>query len=344
MSNYYDSLRLRPDATDKEINSAYRRLSLKYHPDKNLGDEQAERAFKEVAEAYEILSNTEKRAHYDRSLQPTSLESLFDAANKKCNPNSLRKGKNVKGSASVRLEDIALHDSTIRFSIEQPVSCLKCSGSGAEPGTGRTECSLCEGFGTTMQTLPESFMTVSQTCGNCRGSGKVLEKACTRCSGSRTEKIIKDLKVTIPAGIPEAHQVIIPNEGNLGVNGGPRGDIIIHIQSAPHSGFIRERSDLRCIVSIDFTQAILGDEIAIPTIAGRKIKLTIPPGTANNATLRVKGHGLRRYRQKVRGDMLVDVHIKIPEEITEKERKHLEEIRKIRKGLESSEHSTKNSE
>lgn len=331
MTDYYDVLGVSKDANVDEIKKAYRQLALKYHPDKNPDDPKAVERFKEIALAYEVLSSEEKRKRYDRRSHRSPFPNidLFDGwemFNYGAAQEKPRRGSNIRVDAMVHLDDIALQAHEASFTIKRPVSCERCTGAGIEPGTGWVSCATCGGTGMESFT-PQVFVSVKKTCRTCNGKGKSPEEICLACGGRKEKMITEEIGITIPAGIPSGHTIVVPSKGRPGRNGGSPGDLHVVIQIKPHSLFTRRGADLSYKLTVDFIQAVLGDKVSVPTLTG-KAKLTVPAGTSPGTILRLKRQGVRAFgKPKKRGDLLIEIAVGIPEQLSEEGRALLEKYR-----------------
>ena len=330
--DHYETLGVSKDASSEEINKAYKKLALKYHPDKNPDNPVAEQKFKEVSAAYEILSDSQKRSDYDNPRpgfrgQGFNVEDIFNGWNPFSgshsgpfsNPGRPRKqssmpqrGSDLQINILVDLKDIAISEHKTTLHVQRPVLCPRCKGNMQEPGTGSIKCATCHGSGVSTHS-PNAFIHIQQTCQSCRGQGERPEKLCIECHGTGQTILTEDLDIIIPVGIESGHILTLSGLGVPGTNGGPSGnlDVIVHIK--PHDVFIRNRLDLLCKVSIDFTYAILGGVVEIPTLTNN-VRFDVPPNTLPGARLRIKGQGIQGAKK--RGDIIIEIGIQIPEKIT----------------------------
>jgi len=348
--DYYEVLGVDKSASPDELKKAYRKLAMKYHPDQNPGDKEAEEKFKEVNEAYEILSDAEKKSRYDQfgfaGVDPNYgaggagfdgfggfgdiFSDLFGGGfggfggfggggNR---ANAPRQGENVSARVTITFEEAAKGcKKEINFSrIED---CKACHGTGAREGTEPETCSTCHGTGTVRTTRQTAFGTFAQTsaCPKCGGKGKIIKEPCQTCRGKGKVRVNKKVNVTVPAGIDNDQAFRVRGEGNMGANGGPNGDVIVSVYVKPHEIFEREGANVLCEVPITFAQAALGAEIEIPTLDGM-IKHKIPEGTQTDTIIRFKGKGMPYVGYKNRGDQLVTLVVEVPTRLT-KEQKEL---------------------
>jgi molecular chaperone DnaJ len=348
--DYYEVLGVSRTATDQEIKSAYRKLALQYHPDRNPGDHAAEEKFKEAAEAYSVLADTDKRHMYDRfghaglggaatgGFDPSvftgfedilgglgdifGLGDMFGGARRRSGP---QRGADLRYDLEISFEESARKTETsIQFPRQE--TCDTCHGSGASPGSKPTTCPQCQGRG--QLRYQQGFFTVARTCGQCRGTGSIIANPCDTCRGSG--RVEKDRKVTIniPAGIATGQRLRLSGEGEAGPNGGPPGDLYVVIHVQDHPFFRREGIDLHCEIPLNFPTLALGGEIRIPTLDGDE-PFTVPDGTQTGTTFRLRGKGMpdvsdRSGRSK--GDLFVTVKVMTPKKLTKEQRKLLEQL------------------
>ncbi|AQQ09570.1 Heat shock protein J [Sedimentisphaera cyanobacteriorum] len=354
--DYYEILGVSKDASADEIKKAYRKLAVKYHPDKNKGDKEAEEKFKECAEAYEVLSNPEKRKKYDQfgheglrgsgvhDYSNMNVDDIFSnfgdifgdifgggfssgfggGFGRRANPNAPRKGLDLETSVELTLEEAAKESKrTIDFTRQD--KCDKCDGSGCEPGTNPKTCPTCGGSGQVSTTRMGGFFQTISTCPSCKGTGKVISNPCTKCKGSGRMPVKRKVTVKIPAGIHEGQAVRVAGEGEPGVNGGPNGDLYCYVDIKKHPFLVRDRNDLIAVVPVSFTQAALGAKIDVPSLEGRK-QLTIPAGTQYGDVFRIKGQGMPDLRSSRKGDELVRVTVEIPKKLKPKQEQLLKDF------------------
>ncbi|MBE3553516.1 MAG: molecular chaperone DnaJ [Thermicanus sp.] len=348
--DYYEVLGLNRGASAEEIKKAYRKLARQYHPDVNKAPD-AEEKFKEIKEAYEVLSDPQKKASYDQfghagvnqgteaggagagGFDPSDFggfgdifDMFFGGGGRRRNPNAPRQGADLQYSLTIEFEE-AYFGANKEIRIPKEEICPECHGSGAKPGTTPETCSFCRGTGEeeTMQQTPFGRIVNRRTCHVCHGKGKIVKEKCPRCQGSGRIRQTKTISVTIPAGIDDGSQLRISGEGEPGINGGPPGDLYILLRVKSHSFFEREGDDLYCDVPINFAQAALGAEIEVPTMGG-KVHLKIPAGTQSGTFFRLKGKGFPRLRGNGQGDQHVRVIVVTPKHLTERQKELLREI------------------
>jgi molecular chaperone DnaJ len=346
--DYYAVLGVNRDAGEQEIKSAYRKLALKYHPDRNPGDKKAEDAFKEAAEAYAVLADADKRVRYDRfghaavsgaaggaaGFDPTifaEFDDIFGSIGDLFGFGGTRRRGGPQRGADLRYDlEITFAQSAqgVETSIQIPrhESCETCHGSGSAAGSGPTTCSQCRGTG--QLRYQQGFFTVARTCGQCRGSGKVITKPCATCHGAGTVEKMRKLTVKIPAGIATGQRLRLSGEGEGGAQGGPPGDLYVVIQVEEHPFFHRDGNDLACEIPVNFTTLALGGEIRVPSIDGDDAheSLKIPEGTATGSVFRIRGKGIKDVSGRGRGDLLVTVQAITPRKLTREQRKLLEQL------------------
>ena len=344
--DYYDVLGVKRDASDQEIKSAYRKLALKFHPDRNPGDKVAEESFKEAAEAYAVLADDDKRARYDRfghaavsgagggaaGFDPTifaefddifgSLGDLFGfgGGRRRGGP---QRGADLRYDLEITFEQSATGAETT-VQIPRRETCETCRGSGSAPGTQPATCPQCRGTG--QLRYQQGFFTVARTCGQCRGAGRVITKACPACHGEGAIEQMRKLTVKIPAGIATGQRLRLTGEGEAGALGGPPGDLYVVIVVQEHPFFQRDGNDLLCQIPVNFTTLALGGEIKVPLVSGERETLKVPEGTTTGSLFRVRGKGIPDVSGRGRGDLLVTVQAITPRKLSKEQRKLLEQL------------------
>lgn len=353
--DYYEVLGLQKDVTADEIKKAYRRLAIKYHPDKNPGDSEAESRFKEATEAYEVLSNPQKRSTYDQygfvGLEGMNggahdyssvfrdfsdifgdfggvFDSFFGGGGRGGAGGGARsgpaRGHDLRYNLEIDFRD-AVFGTKAEISYIHNIACSQCGGTGAESGSGRTLCKTCGGSGQVRRN--SGFFSIASACPSCGGEGYVIENPCGSCRGSGLAKKKQKIKVNIPAGIASGKRISLSSQGDAGPNGGLPGDLYVYVTVRPHKYFEREGNDLFCVIPISITQAALGDELEVQTIDGERIKVKIPSGIQNGKMLRVKGRGVPFLNNRDhRGDMYLKIQIDIPKRVNSKAKTLLREL------------------
>jgi molecular chaperone DnaJ len=354
--DYYDVLGVPKNASDDDIKKAYRKLAMKFHPDRNQGDEakKAEEKFKEAKEAYEMLSEPPKRAAYDQyghaGVDPNAAgmggfrggqegfggfaEAFGDIFGDIFNGGGGRRGGGGGGGPQVyRGSDLsyameitldeAANGKDAQIRIPTWDTCETCHGSGAKPGTSAKTCTSCNGAGTVH--MRQGFFSIQQTCPHCHGSGKVIPEPCTTCNGAGKIKRQKTLEVKIPAGINEGMRIRSAGNGEPGTNGGPAGDLYIEIRIKEHDIFERDGDDLHCTVPVSLTTVALGGSIEVPTLGG-KAEIELPEGTQHGKTFRLRGKGIKGLRSSYPGDLYCHISVETPVKLTEHQRKLLKDL------------------
>lgn len=331
--DYYEILGINKTANQAEIKKAYRELSKKYHPDKNPDGEEM---FKEINEAYSVLSDSEKKNHYDRFGHNEPKNSGFNSAydffrHHYASPQTYTpKGQSIRITLQLTLEEV-FSGITKKIKINHDVKCDSCNGVG---GDDAIICPVCKGSGQILSSSTNGFMIIQEvtTCRNCEGTGKVIKNKCNKCHGNGVNRTEEVIEITIPMGIPNGAAIIVAEKGHA-VRGGVNGDLIVVIQVKKHDLYIRENMDLIFPLELKYFELILGAEKEIPLIEGGKVKITIKELIKLDTLLRVKGKGMQEYGS--RGDLYVQIKISLPEEITEKEKELLNEIKKINESLDN---------
>ena len=349
--DYYEVLGINRDASEDEIKKAYRKLAMKYHPDRNPDNPKSEEHFKEAKEAYEILSDTSKRTAYDQYGHAgvdssaagaggaqgftDSFSDIFgDIFGGRAGPSNAYRGADLRYNLEVSLEQAARGTET-KIRIPTMVACETCHGSGAKPGTAPVTCPTCNGHGQVR--MQQGFFSIQQTCPKCHGNGKYVASPCGTCHGSGRVKQHKTLSVKIPAGVDEGDRIRLSGEGEAGVNGGPPGDLYVVVHLLPHSVFQRDHNDLHCEMPISFTTAALGGEIEIPTLDSHA-KIKIPAETQSGKIFRLRGKGIKGVRSHTHGDLLCHMIVETPVKLTARQKELLQEMEALNQE-DSSRHS-----
>jgi molecular chaperone DnaJ len=348
--DYYEVLGVSKSASKDEIKKAYRKLSKQYHPDINKEPDAADK-FKEIAEAYEVLSDDQKKAHYDQfgHTDPNQgfgggadfgggfggFEDIFNTffggggGSRRRDPNAPRQGADLQYTMTVSFEEAAFGKET-DIEIPREETCETCSGSGAKPGTNPETCNHCHGSGqlNVEQNTPFGRIVNRRTCHYCNGTGKEIKHKCSTCGGAGKVKKRKKIHVKIPAGIDDGQQLRVSGQGEAGMNGGPAGDLYVVFHVRPHEFFERDGDDIYCEMPITFVQASLGDEIEVPTLHG-KVKLKVPAGTQTGKKFRLKGKGVPNVRGYGVGDQYIIVRIITPTKLSDKQKQLLKEFAEL---------------
>lgn len=342
--DYYEVLGVSRSASEEELKKAYRKLAMKYHPDRNPGDKQAEEHFKEASQAYQILSDAEKRAQYDRfghaafehgagpggfDFSSAGFEDLFGdifgdffGTGRSRGRSRARRGEDLRYDLDITFEE-AIFGTEKVIKIPRLASCEDCRGRGTKGGTERSACPACQGSGQIR--FQQGFFTIAKTCGQCGGQGTVVRDPCRTCGGSGVTQKTTALNIKIPAGVDNGSRLKLRQEGEAGRGGGPPGDLYVVVSVQDHPLFVRQGHDILCEVPIGFPQAALGTEIDVPTVEG-KVKMKIPAGSQSGTIFRLKGKGAPHVHGHGRGDQLVRVVVEIPRKLSAKQRELLEEF------------------
>jgi molecular chaperone DnaJ len=347
---FYETLTVSRTAGDAEIKTAYRKLAMQFHPDRNPGDKDCEHRFKEINEAYDVLKDGDRRAAYDRfghaafeqgaggggahgfgadfgSTFSDIFEGIFGMAGATRGRASGReRGADLRFNMEITLEEAYL-GKTAEVRIPTSVTCEACSGTGAKPGTKPKACPSCGGQGKIRHA--QGFFTLERTCSACHGRGQVIDDPCQSCVGSGRVTRERALSVNIPAGVEDGTRIRIASEGEAGVRGGPAGDLYIFLSIVPHLFFQRDGADLHCRVPISMVTAALGGDFEVPTIDGTKSRVKVPAGTQSGRRLRLQSKGMPVLRAKQLGDMYVQVVVETPQNLTKKQRELLAEFHKL---------------
>ena len=358
--DYYEVLGVEKGASDDELKKAYRQLAKKYHPDMNPGDAEAEKKFKEAGEAYAVLSDPEKRRQYDQfghsafdgsmggggAYDFSSMDfgdifgdlfgGIFGGGSRRSNPNAPQKGQSVRASVRISFEDAAFGcEKEITLNLKD--TCTTCNGSGAKPGTEKTTCTRCNGSGRETQTVQSFFGQMQQvtTCSACRGAGKIIKEPCSSCKGTGFVSKSTKLSISIPAGIEDGQSIRLTGKGEPGINGGPRGDVLVEVRVDRHPIFQRNDYDIYSTAPISFAQACLGGEVIIDTLGdaskpNSKIVYEVKPGTQTDTQIRLRGKGIPSLRNKsVRGDHYVTLVVQVPTNLTNSAKDALKAFDKV---------------
>jgi molecular chaperone DnaJ len=346
--DYYDVLGVGRDASADEVKKAYRRLAMKYHPDRSAGDAANEAKFKEAKEAYEILSDRDKRATYDRfghdgvargmgggsgfagadafsDIFGDVFGDIFGGGRRGGGRSQVFRGADLRYELELTLEQAVSGDS-VNIEVPTYVECERCTGSGAEPGSQPVTCDHCGGTGQIR--AQQGFFSIQQTCRVCQGSGTLIDKPCHECSGRGRQRKLRTLSVKVPAGVDNGDRIRLPQEGEAGRNGGPSGDLYVDIAVTPHAIFERDGPNLACEIPISFATAALGDTVDVPTLAGQ-VKLKVPAETQSGKVFRLRGKGVKSVRSAVVGDLLVRVQVETPVKLSEAQKEHLRQFDRL---------------
>ena len=346
--DFYETLGVAKNASEDEIKKSYRKLAMKYHPDRNPDSKESEEKFKEVKEAYEMLTNPEKREAYDRyghaGVDPNMggggfgggaggfgdafgdiFGDIFGGGRGRSAGPQVYRGADLRYNLEITLEQAAHgFDTTIR--VPSWDKCDTCHGSGAKPGTSPVTCSTCGGHGQVR--MQQGFFSIQQTCPKCHGTGKIITDPCAPCGGAGRIKRNQTLAVKIPVGIDNGMRIRSSGNGEPGTNGGPSGDLYVEIHIKPHPVFQREGDDLHCEMPISFAKAALGGDIEVPTLSG-KVSFTIPEGTQSGKTFRLKGKGIKGVRSGYAGDLFCHVAVETPVKLTDKQKEMLRDFERL---------------
>jgi molecular chaperone DnaJ len=343
--DYYEILGVERTADDSALKTAYRKLAMKYHPDRNPGDAAAEEKFKQAAEAYSVLSDPQKRSAYDRfghaglqgngaaGFDPSSFTDFQDifgdlfegffGGGAARGRHRVRRGDDMRYDLEISFED-AMRGTTVDIAVPRLEPCASCDGTGADKVDGFTTCPTCRGRGEVI--FNQGFISVRQTCSTCGGRGKIIRRPCKTCKGEGAVRTERRLKVNIPAGVDTGTQMRVAGEGQPSRNGGPPGDLYVVLRVGEHPVFERHEHDLHCTVAINVAEAALGTEIELETIDGRET-IKIAEGTQPGEQLRLRGRGVPRVNSSGRGDLYVHIDVRVPEKLSKEQRRLFEQLR-----------------
>jgi len=356
--DYYEVLGVPKGASKDDIKKAYRKLAIKYHPDRNPDDKKAEEHFKEASEAYEVLSDEKKRQAYDQfgfagvegmggagggaqdfSSVFRDFEDIFGdfgdifgsffgggggGRGRQRSGRTSQRGSDLRYNLDISFKD-AVFGTKIEVSYDRRVTCPSCGGSGAETGGGKKVCPTCGGSGQVRRS--SGFFSIASPCPTCNGEGYVIDNPCNMCHGSGLISKRQKIKVTIPPGIESGKRINIPGQGDAGPNGGPAGDLYVYVRVLPHEYFERQANDIYCMIPVTFTQAALGAEIMVPNLEGKKVKVKIPAGTQNGKILRLKNEGVPHlHNSNRRGDLYIKIRVDVPKHLSSRSKEILKEL------------------
>ena len=341
----YQTLGIEKNSSDADIKKAYRKLAMKYHPDRNPDDSAAEQKFKSIQKAYAVLSDKQKRAAYDQfghaGVNPQGgmgggfntgdafndifgdvFGDIFGGGRGQARRSSAQRGSDLRYQVNLTLEQAVFGDK-INVEIPSYNQCDSCTGSGAKEGTSATRCIKCDGRGAVR--VQQGFFTLQQTCPECRGAGETIKDPCTICSGSGRKRTNRTISIKIPAGVDNADRIRLSGEGEAGIKGGPSGDLYVDVTIKKHDIFEREGNHLICTIPISFGKAVLGGTVEVPTIDGA-VNLSIPSETQSGKTFRLKGKGIKSYRENFFGDLYCTVQVETPVSLTDEQKEILRQF------------------
>ncbi|MEJ6784103.1 MULTISPECIES: molecular chaperone DnaJ [Phyllobacteriaceae] len=352
-ADFYETLGVQKGADDKELKSAFRKLAMQFHPDRNPGDDACEHRFKEINEAYETLKDPQKRAAYDRfghaafenggmgangfggggfgaggfaDIFEDIFGDMMGGGGRRRSSNGRERGADLRYNMEITLEE-AFAGKTAQIRVPTSASCTECNGSGAKPGTQPVTCSMCQGHGKVRAS--QGFFSIERTCPQCQGRGQTIKDPCGKCAGQGRTVEERSLSVNIPAGIEDGTRIRLANEGEAGLRGGPHGDLYIFLSVKPHEFFQRDGADLYCKVPISMTTAALGGSFEVATLDGTQTRVKVPEGTQNGRQFRLKGKGMPVLRQPQIGDLYIQTAVETPQNLTRRQRELLEEFEKL---------------
>ena len=344
--DFYETLGVSRGASDAELKSAFRKAAMQCHPDRNPGDKAAELRFKEVNEAYQTLTDAQKRAAYDRfghaafengaggggfgmgegfaSSMADIFDDLFgDVMGRRGRSSGRERGSDLRYNMEITLEE-AFSGKTASLKVPTSVTCEACSGSGAKPGSKPKTCPTCGGHGRVR--AQQGFFAIERTCPNCQGRGEIIDNPCSACNGAGRVSRERALSVSIPAGVEDGTRIRLAGEGEAGMRGGPPGDLYIFLAIKPHPFFQRDGADLYCRVPISMVQAALGGEIGVHTLDGGESKVKIPEGTQSGKQFKIRGKGMPVLRARDFGDLYLQANVETPQNLTRRQRELLQEF------------------
>ncbi|WP_379064021.1 molecular chaperone DnaJ [Mesorhizobium sp. UC22_110] len=348
-ADFYETLGVQKSADEKELKSAFRKLAMQFHPDRNPGDASCEHKFKEINEAYETLKDPQKRAAYDRfghaafenggmngggaGFAAGGFADIFEdifgemmGGGRRRSSGGRERGADLRYNMEISLEE-AYAGKTAQIHVPASLTCDECSGSGAKPGTQPVTCSMCHGHGKVRAS--QGFFSIERTCPQCQGRGQTIKDPCPKCAGQGRITEERSLSVNIPAGIEDGTRIRLAGEGEAGLRGGPSGDLYIFLAIKPHEFFQRDGADLYCKVPISMTTAALGGSFEVTTLDGSQTRVKVPEGTQNGRQFRMKGKGMPVLRQPQIGDLYIQTAVETPQNLTRRQRELLEEFEQL---------------
>jgi molecular chaperone DnaJ len=349
-ADFYETLGVGRKADEKELKSAFRKMAMQWHPDKNPGDADAERKFKEINEAYETLKDPQKRAAYDRyghqafenggmggggggGFAAGGFSDIFDdifgemmGGRQRRSSNGRERGNDLRYNMEISLEE-AFSGKNAQIRVPTSITCETCTGTGAKPGTKPSTCATCQGSGRVR--AAQGFFSIERTCPTCQGRGQTISDPCGKCHGQGRVTEDRTLAVTIPAGIEDGTRIRLQGEGEAGLRGGPAGDLYIFLSVKPHDFYQRDGADLYCSVPISMVTAALGGKFDVSTLDGTKSRVTVPEGTQAGKQFRLKGKGMPVLRSNQTGDLYIQIAIETPQKLTKRQRELLAEFQAI---------------
>ncbi len=348
-ADFYETLGVERSADEKQLKSAFRKLAMQFHPDRNPGDQACEHKFKEINEAYECLKDPQKRAAYDRfghaafenggmngggghGFGAGGFADIFEdifgdmMGGRRRSSGGRERGADLRYNMEISLEE-AFTGKTAQIRVPASIACTECSGSGAKPGTQPVTCSMCNGHGKVRAS--QGFFSIERTCPQCQGRGQTIKDPCPKCAGQGRVVEERSLSVNIPAGIEDGTRIRLAGEGEAGQRGGPAGDLYIFLSVKPHEFFQRDGADLYCKVPISMTTAALGGQFEVTTLDGTQTRVKVPEGTQNGRQFRLKGKGMPVLRQPNVGDLYIQTSVETPQNLSRRQRELLEEFEQL---------------